>query len=115
METQFNWQELGNNHILREALIYLVETEGDSPNFNQLSEATDKFCNVRLTMQVNGIPVNPEKFFQAQARSYAAHVQEGVDARLKGDQVYRALSRLTEAVDEARQSILSKHERWDLL
>jgi hypothetical protein len=56
----YDWQQQEEG-FLKWFLPTLVTTM-DSEVFNRLSEATDKFTNVTLTIQVNGVDVPVENF-----------------------------------------------------
>ena len=78
--------------------------------FEQLSVATDKFKNVEVTMFVNGIPVDAEKFFDSLKMNYDYAV--GAKAQQPCQEVAN-LDDLSDTLD-AMQSAIKRHLRKEL-
>lgn len=63
-EYRFDWHAAGRD-TFQQWLIptILADLPGDQSLFDQLSELTDNWCDVNVTVQINGIEVDPTGFF----------------------------------------------------
>ncbi len=103
---QFDWQARGEDFV-KWMFVHLIADQRDAdPQFERLSEATDKFTNVKLTMQVNGIEVNAKNFIESVEFAYKQHAEN--TAKEIVAEAIPDLSELQDAVFEAQRALEKK-------
>jgi hypothetical protein len=82
----FDWHK-DKDGFLHWALLHLVIDADGSPltkeRVNQISAATDKLTNCKLTVQLNGIELDPTHFFNTMEQAMNASVGEEANALVK--------------------------------
>lgn len=108
MTFQFSWQGRDEDFV-KWMFVHLIadmrDDDLESP-FEQLSEATDGFTNVKLTMQVNGIEVNAQNFIESVERALENYSQ--TEARRMLSDVMPNLNDLEDVVSTANKLIEEK-------
>lgn len=83
MSYVYNWQA-GKEDFLKWMVVNLVSgMRDDDEMFEQLSEATDKWRRVELTVLINGVEVPVEKFVEGIERNMERNVRESVAETVK--------------------------------
>jgi hypothetical protein len=96
----YDWQQQPDNFL--KWLLPTLISAGDREMFECLSEATDKFTNVTLTIQVNGVNVPVENFLSG-VESNMTYYANKEAARLVTS--IPRLERLREAMDDADHAL----------
>lgn len=106
MTFQFDWQKR-NEDFVKWMFVHLVadQRSGD-PKFEKLSEATNHFTEVKLTIQVNGIEVNAQNFIESVQNAYTQHAENA--ARQLVEETIPDFYELREAVDTAQRALTEK-------
>lgn len=93
-EYRFNWHdEVTRRSSFKEWLIptLLGSTGNDREKFDALAEATQGWTDVNVTVQVNGIDVDPEDFFDSVERNLSLLTADKARELVDGDERLREL------------------------
>ena len=104
-EYRYNWQAEPEG-FLKWFLPTVVSAQNQA-KFEELSEATDRFHDVRVTIQINGIEVDARKFFEGCERTLEA------SARAEARDMLNELGDFEEVYDVLRD--LRVHLRAEIL
>jgi hypothetical protein len=120
---QFDWQARGEDFVKWMFVHLIAEKHGvdHSPkiDFEELSDATNGFRNVQLTMQVNGIEVNAQNFIESvenAIKQYAEQAAQQIvaesipDLEELQDTVYHAQKAIA---DRLKNSLKSAGITWN--
>ena len=96
----FNWHELDRDSFLSWLVVHVIA--GDRSLSDRVSEASDKFQNVALAMQINGVEVNAVEFTN-RVKSNMTYWSERRARELVSEST--AFPAIEDALDVARRSI----------
>lgn len=117
---RFNWHDLDETEpyeaFLHWAVIHLTVDTNDESNpqvltdeqLDALDRATDRFHDVELTIQLNGIDVNPEHMMRAIERNMKLLARDAARAELEQLDDLRLLRRTVVQLDRET----SRRVRW---
>ena len=94
-EYRFNWHdEVTRRPSFKEWLIptLLGSTGSDREKLDALAEATQAWTDVNVTVQINGIDVDPEDFFDSVERNLSLLTADKARELVDGDERLRELS-----------------------
>ena len=84
-EYRFNWHETGEEDFQRWLIpTILADLPREQSRFDELSELTRNWSDVNVTVQINGVEVDPAGFFTSIERNIT-YLTEREAARLVGD------------------------------
>lgn len=102
MTFKFDWHARDEDFV-KWLFVHLIANKTGTDQFDQLSAATDKFTNVKLTMQVNGIELDAQRFIESVEDAYRQHAEN--TAKRMVDEAIPDLYQLTDAVETAQQAL----------
>jgi hypothetical protein len=103
---EFDWHARKQDFV-KWMFVHLISGNREQdPKFEKLSEATNKFRNVQLTMQVNGIELDAEKFIEYVEHSIKTYSKNAAK-RIVEDSI-PDLEELQEAVYNAQRALADK-------
>lgn len=104
-EYRFNWheEEHGQNGSFKSWLIptLLADSGGDRVLFEALSEATEKWTDVNVTVAINGIEVDPTDFFESIERNLTYLTERAAAKLVSEDARLQEIYEATEAYNRA--------------
>lgn len=111
----FDWHKEPNHSFLKWLLPTLLG-KIDNETWEKITEATAKSSDVQITVQINGIEVNPKYFLESLERNYelntAAEAKNIIDTKFENlDQAIEGLNIL---VERARQSMIKHLQNCDI-
>jgi hypothetical protein len=96
---QFDWKNLPQNDFKRWLLVNLLASDpGDRDLIAELSELTDHYTNVEVTMQINGVEIDANKFFGYVEYTMDQRVEHGIK------QIVEETPELDEFAETVRQT-----------
>jgi len=106
-EFRFDWQAAPEG-FLKWLLPVLVANRRGEDQFDELSKITDKFTDVRLTIQVNGLEVDAENFLNGVEHNMEYYAK--VEARRLLDEVGR-FDDLEDLLASAKRTVMQDVEQ----
>lgn len=97
----FDWHSEHSGGFLNWLVLALIsKPEYDKGRLDELSEATKNFTDVRITVQINGIEVDPRGFVEGVERHMNYAVAQEVDELLKvaSNEIFDPLSELRDDI-----------------
>lgn len=109
MAESVNWQELGQQDFLGWVILHAsAKYNARNPElFEEMSDATDRWTNCILTMQINGIEVDAVSMI----RLIEEHMKTSIESAAREycvDLLGDKFTELEDVLDNAKRSILDK-------
>jgi molecular chaperone GrpE (heat shock protein) len=103
---QFDWQARDEDFVKWMFVHLIADNRKEDPKFEKLSEATDQFRNVKLTMQVNSIEVNAQNFIESVENAIRQYTRSAAKELI--NEIIPDLDELQEAVYNAQHALSKK-------
>lgn len=106
----FNWHELDGNSFLSWMVVHLLATGKAKDMFEEFSELTDKFNDVTMTIQINGIEVDVEHFVECIQEVMKLETQKAAGEIAEGmlDGVREKTNRIEDMLEEVAYDLREK-------
>lgn len=102
-EYRFNWHETGQDDFQRWLIpTILADLPRDQSRFDELSELTGNWSDVNVTVQINGVEVDPTGFFTSIERNLTYLTEREAERLVREEAdltaVYTTINRFQDAV-----------------
>jgi len=102
-EYRFNWHETGQDDFQRWLIpTILADLPREQSRFDELSELTGNWSDVNVTVQINGVDVDPTGFFTSIERNLTYLTEREAERLIREEAdltaVYTAINRFQNAV-----------------
>jgi hypothetical protein len=108
-ENPINWHELEADDFMRWALLILVSEDlsNGKAQYQEIQEATNKFKNIDVTMQLSGVEVNATRLLDRLFEQYQFEVEREAGRLVKDqiDRLRRAGDKLYDTLDNVERAV----------
>jgi hypothetical protein len=101
----YNWQTEPEG-FLKWLLVSIVPRDSDVEVFEKLSDATDKFTNIELSISVNGIEMDAQRFLDGVQRNMNHNVELEANSLLSQFGRFDELREMLDAVEYAAKKAI---------